>query len=507
MNTKMITETLQTPVTGSYDVIVVGGGPAGCCAAIAAARNGAQTLIVERVGYLGGMLTGGMVGSSGIYTVSPTSLAYYASVREQLRKDPDRVQLIKGIPREIMRRLISSGGGLGYFGEVPAYVCVHVPSLMKLLLDMMEEAGVAVLFYAQGVQPIMDGNVVRGVIIQGKGGREALEAKVVVDATGDGDVAAAAGAEFEFGRPQDNEAINMTLMFTMGNIDMERYFEAEVTGQATWPPVSREEHFADMRAGHSYWFGTSSGLSERPEVPEHIRAELDNFTWSTNHSRGHIFACNSPIPDELYINVTEVFKKSGTSSWEISEAITIAYKEIELLAEMYKAAVPGFENAYIRQIAPLMGIRETRRITGDYIVTGDDVKQYRKFEDAIAGSGHPIDTSEDNKGRFDKLDPGAWFEVPYRSLLVKGREGILTAGRCISCDHEALGSIRPTATCMALGEAAGTAAAMAVSQQLTPRQLDGRQVAEKSGWDTSELTEAMIGQAEDDDSVMLQRES
>ena len=502
-----ITETLETPITRTYDVIVVGGGPAGCCAALASARKGARTLLVERQAYLGGMLTGGMVGSSGIYTVSPSTLEHNAEIRRRLGSDPDSVQLIKGIPREIMRRLISSGGGIGYFGEVPAYVCVHVPSFKKLLLDMMEEAGADLLFYAQGVKPIVDGERVGGVIVQGKGGREALRAKVVVDATGDGDVAAAAGADFHFGRPQDGEAINMTLMFTMGGIDMEAYFAAEIKGEATWPPRTMDEHFADMRAGNSYWFGSGSKLSERPGVSAGLRERIDEFVWSTDRTRGHIFACNSPIPGELSINVTEVFKRSGTSSWELTDAVKIAHKQVDLLATMYRAVVPGFQDAYIREIAPLMGVRETRRITGDYILTGDDVRQSRKFDDGVAGSSHPIDTSEDNQGRFEKLSGGAWFEVPYRSLLVNRFENILTAGRCVSTDHDAIGSVRPTAVCMALGEAAGTAAAMAVEADSTPRQLDGRNVRREIGWGAVPLADLTQMDAGEGAGPMLQREN
>ncbi len=307
-----ITESLETPVTRHYDVVVVGGGPAGSCAAIAAARNGAKTLIVERQGYLGGMLTGGMVGSSGIYTVSPSTLEHHAEIRRHLKTDPDSVHLIKGIPRELMRRLIKTGGGLGCNGEVAPYVCVHVPSLKKLLLDVMEEARVDIVFYAQGIKPILDGNKVCGVIMQGKGSREAIRAKVVVDATGDGDIAAAGGAEFEFGRPQDGEAINMTLMFTIGGIDMEKYFKTEIYDkheQSGYPLRTRHEHFEDIRTGNSTWLGSGEKLSEKPGVPGSIAEQIDKHTWSTRRSRGHIFACNSVVPDELYINVTERFKK------------------------------------------------------------------------------------------------------------------------------------------------------------------------------------------------------
>ena len=479
---KTIIESLQTPVTKRYDVVVVGGGPAGFCAAVASARGGAKTLVVERVGYLGGMLTGGMVGSSGIHVPAPSTPAHYEEIRRRLKTNPDSVHLFKGIPREFLRRLIKEGGGIGYFGEVPSYVCVHVPSVKRLLLKMLGESGVDVLFYAQGVKPIVEGDEVGGVIIQGKGCREAVEAQVVIDATGDGDIAAAAGARFEFGRPEDSQAILMTLMFTIGGIDMVRYIQAELKKDAAWPPRSLDEHLSDMRTGNSCWFGSSDGLADRNNVPEKLRKAIDDFMWSTNKTRGHLFACNSPIPDELFINVTQVFKKSGTNSWDITEAIKICYREIELLEELYKLTLPGFEKSYVREIAPLLGVRETRRITGDYVVAEEDVLSCRKFEDGICGSGHPIDTGEDNKGRFDRLTGGDWFEIPYRSILVKDLEHILTAGRCISADHGAIGAIRPTACCMGLGEAAGCAASLAVRHKVSPRSLDGKEIRALTGF-------------------------
>lgn len=501
-----ITESLETPITKQYDVVVVGGGPSGTCAAIAAARGGAKTLIIERQGYLGGMLTGGMVGSSGIYTVSPSTLEHHAEIRKRLSTDPDSVHLIKGIPRELMRRLIKRGGGGGYNGEVAPYVCVHVPSLKKLLLDVAEEEKIDIVFYAQGIKPILDGNKVCGVIMQGKGAREAIRAKVIVDATGDGDIAAAAGADFQFGRPSDGEAINMTLMFTIGGIDMEKYVKSEIKEGAAYPLRTHAEHLQDIKVGNSTWLGGSNGFTQKPGFPKELSSQIDNYTWSTNKSRGHIFACNTMAPDELYINVTEKFKKSGIDSWQMSEAIQEIYKQVELLAKMYKTAITGFEKSYIREIAPMLGVRETRRITGDYILNGDDVRSSRKFDDGIAGSSHPIDTSEDGQGRFEHLAGGAWFEVPYRCILVKDFEGILTAGRCISADHDGIGSLRPTAPCMALGQAAGTAAAMAVEKKLTPRQLDGRDVRKKIGWSgdgLADLTKIESGES----GKMIQRDT
>lgn len=510
-NNEMIAESLQTPVTREYDVIVAGGGPSGCVAAIASARQGAKTLLVERAGYLGGMLTGGMVGSSGIYTVAPDSMPVYNEIRKRLKQAPDTAHLIQGIPRELMRRLIATGGAIGYDGEVPAYVAVHVPTLKIFLAQALAEEGIDLLFYGPAVAPILEGRSVRGLIVEGKGGREAIRAKVVVDATGDGDVAARAGADFKHGRDKDAEAINMTIMFTMGGIDMDTYIKHEIESEgepdqtAGWPPVPRSELVRGLRDGNAFWFGSSNKLSERPQIPEALRREIDEFTWSTNKSRGHVFACNSPVKDELFINVTEIFKRTATSSWDLTEATLIGYREVQLLAKMYKLAVAGFENAYVREIAPMMGVRETRRITGDVVLTGDDVRNHRKFDDGVAGSSHPIDTSEDNQGRFERLGGGTYFEVPYGALLVRGFDGILTAGRCISTDHDAIGSIRCTGSCMSIGQAGGAAAGMAAVSGLDPRQLSGKDVRAAAGWDPTSLAD-LSAAAGKDDTTMIQRE-
>jgi len=402
---------------GEAQVVVAGGGPGGCAAAVAAARLGAKVLLVERYGFLGGMATAGLVNP-------------FMPYRSEGKP------IIEGIFGEILARLEARGGlhenGVTFDEEV----------LKVVLDDLLAEAGVKVLFHAwlAGVEA-QDGTV-KAVEVETKSGRLRLEGELFIDSTGDGDLAVRAGAPYEHGRREDGLAQPMTLCFRVGGVEIERM-----------PP--REEInrlYAEARA--------------RGEVD----CPRDNLLWFP-----------SVHPGFIHFNSTRVIRLRAVDAWELSQAEREARRQMHQIVAFLRKYIPGFKGAYLSHSAAQIGVRESRRILGDYVLTADDVLSARKFPDGICRGNYPLDIHNPSGAGtvIKRLEPGTTYEIPYRSLLPRGLENVLVASRCISATHEAHGSLRIMPIVTAIGEAAGTAAGLCLQRGLRPRDLPHEELREQ----------------------------
>ncbi|MFC3798368.1 FAD-dependent oxidoreductase [Cohnella sp. GCM10012308] len=407
------------PVGGEFDVIVAGGGPAGIGAAVASARSGARTLLLERYGFLGGMATAGLV------------VPHFDGHSN------------KGINAELIDRL-SCLGGWG----APGWKISFDPELFKHVSEaMVLESGASILYHSAVACPIVEDNRVCGVIVESKSGREAYLARTVVDTTGDGDVAARAGCRFEKGRPEDGLMQPMTYMFRMGGVD--------------WVQHGAHDLF---------------NLCQRAieETGDDYRLPFD-VPW----------AIHVPNPGEVVLQLTHVRGVDGTDAAELTRAEIEGRRQVLDVCRFLKSHVAEFAGSRLIETATQIGVRETRRIVGDYRISDDDVYDGVAFADGIADVTFPVDIHDP----VDKSQPvslvgtrrgksGA-YQIPYRALLPTDREQLLVAGRCISGSYTAHASYRVKGPCMAMGQAAGTAAALGVLNGIAPRLVDAGELQHK----------------------------
>jgi len=416
-------EVRKVPVVKKIGVLVIGGGPAGMIAALAAARNGTETLLIEQDGFLGGMLTAGLV-----QVIAPLH-------------DRAGSLVIKGIPLEFIERLWKQGG---MSGDLRAITWLpHDSEATKYVADqMMEEARVEVLFHSLCVDAVLEEKGLKGVIIESKSGRQAVLAKVVIDATGDADVAYYSKVPYEKGWPETGLLQPMTLSFRMGGVRLSK-----------WPHISEELKRTFEEAVKQYGpVGGQRGLGVLPLIRE----------------------------EECFINKTRI-AGDGTNVRDLTRAEIEGRKQAWRCLKWYREHLPGFENAYIMQSAYRVGVRETRRIMGEYVLTKEDILGARDFPDGIMRGAYWIDIHDprSNRTEYVYLKPGTSYAIPYRCLVPKKVDGLLVAGRCISGTYEAAASYRIMSHCMAMGQAAGTAAALCVKTRREPRELDVRRLQSK----------------------------
>jgi glycine/D-amino acid oxidase-like deaminating enzyme len=408
-----------TRVAREVDVLVVGGGTSGCSAAISAASMGAKVLLIDRYGFLGGTATAAMVGVfCGIYTCAPDST-------HQL--------LVGGVAKEAMDRLSAVGGGYKYRHR---FQIDH--EVFKVVLDRwLVQSGVEMLFQATAVEALVANGEIKGVVVEHKGGREVVIAQRVVDASGDGDVSAFAGAPFEKG-DEEGQLQAPTMVFYMGEVDIERAM--------AFPESEIRRLLGEVTASGEFDFPRFSG-SFSP----------------------------SPQPGKVHVNMSRVAGVDGTDPWSLSAGHLEGRRQVDDFAAFLKKYVPGFERARIDAIAPQLGIRETRRVMGEYVLTREDVLGAHKFDDAICRSSWPIEDHAKGKGTIRLHLPGdEYYQVPYRCLVPLEIDNLLLAGRCVSATHDGQASVRVMGPGMAMGQAAGAAALLSLQHGIRPRDLDGR---------------------------------
>lgn len=435
----------------SADVVVVGGGPAGMCAAIAAAREGAQVILVEQGAFCGGMATRGLVG--------PFMTCYDAK---------GETMIIRGLFAEIVERMVERGfaihpsqvrAGTAFTSWITTgheHVTPYEPEGLKVIMDeMLTEAGVKILFHTNFLQPVLEENTLVGILVSSKRGLEVIKATVVIDCTGDGDVAFRCGVPCEMGNEELNLMQPATMFFHISNVD-------------------HEAVEADIQANlHNFY--RKDGVNYRSF---HWRVSEARANGDWDLKRVSIGLFRMPKPDEWCVNTSRIMGVDSTDNESLTQAEIVGREQVQQILRFLQKYVPGCENARLKSTGSHVGIRESRHIQGDYRLTAEDLLRAKVPEDSILLAANSVDVH----GRFGPTSneyvpiQGDYYGVPYRSLLPKGMEQLLMAGRCVSADSTAAGAIRVMPPCMAMGQAAGVAAALAVKEGTTVRQVDPQKI-------------------------------
>lgn len=411
---RFVVETLRTPTAGDYEVIVAGGGASGLIAAVSAARAGARTALIERSGCLGGTATQGMV-------------AQYVGFYNR------ETRVVGGLPFELTHKIRALNGSEGFTRYVMAEATLNPvplinfpfnPELVKIAADeFAQEAAVDIHLHTPVVRPMMGTHGVEGLIVENVSGRFALRAKMVVDATGDGTVAAAAGVPCAGEEPElKHRRQPCTLVFRMSNVDVKRF-----------RALPREEKRAialeGLKEGRIYWESLSF--------------------------------CSTPGGMDAVSLMSRIFDIDAIDAADATRAELAGRQQVKTIIRFLRERVPGFENAILAAVAARVGVRETRRIIGQHTLTESEITGGAHFEDTIALGAGPMDL-HDAKGTGVALwTPERPFEIPLRTLLPQSMGGLVVAGRAMSATRDANGGARHMATAMCLGEAAGLFAALA----------------------------------------------
>ncbi len=431
----------QAMIGGEADVLVVGGGPAGIGAAIGAADAGARVMLAERYGFLGGNATAALVMPLMSFHTQRRVFERPGGARLFPADHGPGEPVVAGVLARLLARLIASGGATAP-ALATGYTVPFDPELFKLeALELLDQAGVDVLFHAFASGVVATGRG-RGVIFETKSGPVVLRARIVIDCTGDGDVAAGAGARYEVGR-EDGLVQPMTLMFRMVRFERAKF----------------EDY---VRAHPDQWRGVY-GLWDL------IRAATE--AGELELPREDILFFGTPHEHEVSVNSTRVTQVLGSDVFDWSRAEWQSRRQLRQIAAFLRRRVPGFAAAYVAQSGVHTGVRETRRITGDYRLTAKDVLEARKFDDVIARGAYPVDI-HNPKGSgtvLKRLPADDAYDIPLRCLRPVGLDDLLVAGRCISGSHEAHSSYRVMPIVMATGQAAGVCAALAAREGLTTR--------------------------------------
>lgn len=433
-----------TPVRAEYDVLVVGGGPAGLTAALAAAEDGLKVGLVESRSFVGGNMTIGL-----------PILGFLGQKGNQI---------IQGLPQKFIDRLKARDAASEH-RPCPLHMGITLvePEAVKTVaLEMLVEAGVDVLFYTFCVGVVMDGNRIRGILTESKNGREAILGKIVIDCTGDADVAFRAGVPCEKGNAQGGMQ-PPTLMFCLAGVDTDK-LRLSIANQS-------RTYLTDFIPAEYFGQNRQFIVVGLRELIAKARAER-----GLNIPNERTIIITGLREGEAWLNMTRVAGVDGTDARSLTRGEIEARRQMADIITYLQNYVPGFEQAYFAKTAPFLGIRETRRIVGQYVMTQEDVLGCRKFDDAIAVASYPIDIHRPGDEGCTLIWCGDCYDIPYRSLVPTKVDNLLVAGRCISTTHEAMGAIRVMATCMAMGEAAGRAAKLAVRDNVSAAAIHVREL-------------------------------
>jgi len=440
----------QTPVIETAAIVVIGGGPGGIPAAVAAARRGAEVLVIEHYGFLGGLATAGQIGPLFGYNTAQTNELMLGGIAVELI---EQLQGLGGAPPKNKLR----------WDGVP-----FEPEMFKHAIEQLAlgEKKIRLLLHTTAVAVVKDGNCIDSVIVESKSGRAAVRAKLFIDATGDGDVAHLAGCGYTKGRAADGATQSMGTKFRIGGVGAISKADKDKGRKLL------EEAIAEKRVPAYYpFFGEVSEMG--------VTLRKNEFTPTVTRARG-----------------------DGTNVYHLTKNEIKLRADTLKIVDFCKQHMPGAENCYLMSTPAQIGVRETRQITGHYVLSGRECLEAVKFDDGVArgswfldihcplGHTHPISWVCEKGCRVEPdcvmkqkyaeqlydtlwLKNGSYYEIPYRCLVTRDVDNLLVSGRCISADHGAMSSLRVMGTCMAIGEAAGTAAAMSLDQGRSPGDIPG----------------------------------
>jgi len=430
----------------TMDVVVAGGGAAGVAAAVTAARQGLRVALIERYGFCGGGAVAGMSGTvCGLYAASADRAA-----------PPE--QVVFGFADEFVRLLSSRGGLTPPVRYGKTYTRVHDPLMWREAADqLLREAGVQVFYHSTVTRVLLDGDRVSGLVAYTKQGELSVDAKIAIDASGDADVVAMAGFPSFVG--DDGKVQNPTMIFRLGGVDTARFLAAY--GNDTIMP----EQVSELLRRHN---GAGYALP---------RAKVWLFTTTR--------------PNELLCNCTRVLGPDGRElntliAADFTDAEIEGRRQVREYARFFRDHLAGCEASWVNDTGVQVGVRQTRQARGIALLRNEDVVRGAKFADGIARSPWPIELHAGAKPRVEWLLDD-YYEVPYGCFVPQRGEGVLTAGRCLSAQHEAVASARVTAQCFSYGQAIGHAAAMCIEGRCEPRQLRGEDVRERLNRDGARL--------------------
>ncbi len=434
-----------TPVVRDVDVVVCGGGLSGIGAALGAARAGARTLIVERNAWLGGPATAALMNTWNV-----------------------PVERMTGVAREIALSLDQRGAGVTGGPTFP----FDPETFKELAVDLVEQAGAEILTYSWAVQPIMEGERIRGVIVQNKSGRQAILARVVVDATGDADIAFAAGAEHVKGREHDGKMRPMSVLFRLAGVDVRRAVEycradpENFTADPNFHILEPERGLVRM----SGFFDIAANARDGGELPDeihYIRME------GVSVERGVVVVNNS-----------RVYGADGTDAWDLTRADLEARRQNRMLYAVIREHIPGFEKSWVIDSSSSIGVRETRRVRGPRLLTQEDLLAQRTWPDSVARIWRHMAEGRDwHKADGGEGAPGdtvyrsgvtelTWFQIPWGVFTPNAVDGLLVGGRTLSVTHDADMWTRGQYCCLVTGQVAGVSAALAAARDTVPAALD-----------------------------------
>lgn len=431
------------------DVVVCGGGTAGVFAAISAAESGKRVLIVEQFGSLGGSATNGLVTPLMNSHITDDPACSYISIR--------------------LREKLKAYGGVDVTGRA-----FDPTVLMVALEELCAEAGVQLLYYTFISDVLVENGTVKAIVAANKSGTVVIAGDIFIDCTGDGDVSVLAGAQYTKGNPETGKNQPISLRYIVSGVDIPalgEFFKSEIERTG----IARDCSYTPPLSVYAACCGDGATLSDvfkRAIAAGDLTVE-DHLYWQMFNIPGR--------NDSVAFNNPEFFEDlDGTNPDTLTKTQVAGKKAIYRQLAFYKKYMKGFENAYIADIAAMVGIRESRNITTEYVLTGADLLSRKKFDDAFCQSNYPVDIhgyTLEFVSRFKPAeDARPYYEIPYGSLVVKGFENLLVAGRCLGAEFLAQSSLRIQPCCRSAGEAAGIAAALALDAKIPAREVDGRKV-------------------------------